>query len=159
MSGSQTHIGESTDLTSPLKIVIVSEPPLFVYSEEWFSVTLDLSASYPSEITVPYVELCANLYRVRDGMINLEPAQDNDVVDLHLAHQSVNDSTNLDDHGSTVVKCKIKSPLEDKELPTKYCLKFFQRSRQTGSILQEVEQACSSPGKKVVLRKGWGVNI
>lgn len=147
MSGSQAHTGDSASLKGPLQILIVSQPPLFVYSEEWFIVTLDLSAAFPSEIPIPYVELCANLYRVKDGNINLEPAQDNDVVDLHLAHQSLNDSTNLDDHSSTVVKCKIKSPLEDKELPTKYCLKFFQRSRQTGSILQEVEQACSSPGK------------
>ncbi len=148
MSRVQGHgIKDKRSGDSQSKIVIVSQPPQYAYSDEWFSVTLDLSATFSSDTPPQFVELCANIHRIVDGNILPEPAQDNDVVDLHLAHQSLCDAMTMGNHSSFVVKCKIKSPQAEDEKPVRYCVKFYERSRETGSVLKDIGQTVSSPGK------------
>jgi len=143
----QHNSHKRNNASQPPKIVIVQQPPPFVFSDEWFGVSLDLSSSYPADVPTPYIELCANLHRLSDKTIMPEPAQDNNIVDLHIAVQSSTNTATADARNSTVVKCKIKSPLSEDNKPVRYCLKFYYRSRQTGSVLDEVEQVCSIPGE------------
>ena len=126
-------------------LVIVQQPPAFVFSEEWFNVGLDLTSV--GDISASFIELRANLHRYVNDDILSQPAQDNQIVDLHLLVNEQNEKTDANGVKHTIANCKIKSPLPRDDNPILYCLKFFYRSRQAGAVIEDIEQACSIPGK------------
>ena len=142
----------SDEKEKTLKLLITQQPSKYVFCDEWFGVGLDLSSSYPPDVPAAFIELCCNLHRYTDNSIHPEPAQDNQTVDLHLLVQQppVEVVNGGDISKPTIANCKIRSPLPADDKPIQYCLKFYYRSRQTGAIFDEVEQACSIPGKKLI---------
>ncbi len=148
-SGQHTNSGGTGANGKTMKIVISQQPPSFVFSDEWFDVGLDVPSA--SDISASYTELGANLHRYVNEEILSQPAQDNKIVDLHLLIKDQPSETPLSTSDTkTVANCKIKSPVPEDGLPLKYCLKFFYRSRQTGAVLDDIKQACSIPGEKIL---------
>ena len=153
--------GEVSSVTGELKpkielsclfIRISKQPPPHVFSDEWFDVGFDLSSSFPSDIPAECIELCANIHTNIDEVCSDEPVRQNKDVEIHLATQS--DLINLPD-GQAIVKCRIKSPSVKEGLPAAYNLKFFQRMRQTGAIIQQVDGAVSSKGEHCAEFSGY----
>lgn len=127
-----------------LFIRISKQPPAQVFSDEWFDVGFDLTSSFPHDIPPECIELCANIHRNTNGVCNDEPIRQNKDVEIHLSTQS--NLVNLPD-GQAIIKCRVKSPSVQEGMPVAYNLKFFQRMRQTGAIIQQVEGAVSNRGK------------
>lgn len=125
---------------------IIQQPPAFVFSDEWFEVGINLPST--QDFPVSCIELGANLHHYVEDSIVSEPAQDNNIIDLHLLVRGQNDETSApDSRNATIANCKIKSPLSEGDTPIKYCLKFYCRSKQTGAILDKLHQVASTPGK------------
>lgn len=84
-----------------------------------------------------------------DNNCELEPVKQSDenIIGIDLAMQSTTAINTLSGH-SSVVKCKIVSPafLQDGQ-GVFYNIKFFQRMKESGDIIAEVEGAVSRKGE------------
>jgi hypothetical protein len=135
---------QSTKNAHQLSILITRQPPSQVFSDEWFDVGFDLSSAFPAGIPSDSIELCANIYHSHEGQYDSEPVKQNSEIDIHLATTSnqANGQNNV-----AIVKCKIKSPSIRAGKPIFYNIKFFQRIRQSGHVIENVKAAISTKGK------------
>ncbi len=127
-----------------LSIVITHQPPPYVFSEEWFDVGFNFSSSFPENVPPDQIELCANVYLNIDGRLESQPVMNDDDIDIRLATQ-----TDIENppNGQSFVKCKIRSPTMKADRPVFYNVKFFQRIKGSGAIIEEVQAALSNKGK------------
>ena len=86
------------------------------------------------------------MQQITSGVSSEDPVRQNKDVEIHLAIQS--DLIGVPD-GQAIVKCRIKSPSVKQGMPISYNLKFFQRMRESGAIIEQVEGALSNKGKVV----------
>lgn len=142
---------ETPDETPGFRIIISRQPPVHVFSDEWFEVGFDLSSSFPDNISTDSIELCANLYQNVEGRSDNHPVKQHDDIAIRLATQS-NEAKGQ--NGQSIVKCNITSPSFKDGQAVLYNIKFFQRMKDSGCVVDQVEAVLSRTGnhKKILLK-------
>ena len=128
-----------------LSLIDVSISNLYLHITKWFEVGFDLASSFPQTVPPNDIELCANLYENVEGQCQNKGVKQQEDIDIQLTIQpsTANPMTDL-----SIVKCRIRSPSLKDDNPVFYNIHFFQRMRDTGNIIEEVEGVVSTKGKQ-----------